>query len=166
MKPNLLINLLAAIVPLFIGFIWYHKSIFGAAWMKTIGMDPDEEMTPPNPLIFLWCFLLSFVISFVLTPIVIHQYGVFSVLISEPGFNEPGSEIAKFYSDFMAKYGNNFRTFKHGSLHGGIMGLLFVTPILGTISLFEKKPFKYVLINGGYWVVSLAIMGGIICQFA
>ncbi|MGY6647661.1 DUF1761 domain-containing protein [Wenyingzhuangia sp. IMCC45574] len=166
MEPNLLITLLAAIVPLVTGFIWYHKSVFGNAWMRTIGIDPNAEMTPPNPIIFLWCFLLSFLIAFILTPIVIHQYGVFSVLIDEPGFNKPGSEVATYFQDFMKQYGNNFRTFKHGALHGSLIGLLLITPILGIISLFEKKPFKYVAINGAYWAVSLAIMGGIICQFA
>ncbi|WP_308224826.1 DUF1761 domain-containing protein [Flavobacterium sp. J372] len=32
-------------------------------------------------------------------------------------------------------------------------------------ALFERKSAKYVLINAGYFIVSLAIMGGIICQW-
>jgi hypothetical protein len=31
--------------------------------------------------------------------------------------------------------------------------------------MFEKKSVKYVAINAGYWIVTLAIMGGIICQW-
>ena len=38
-------------------------------------------------------------------------------------------------------------------------------PILGIQAMFEKKSFKYVAINAGYWIVTLAIMGGIICEW-
>jgi hypothetical protein len=34
-----------------------------------------------------------------------------------------------------------------------------VTLGLGTIALFERRPWKYVLINGGYMTVSFTIMG-------
>jgi hypothetical protein len=45
-----------------------------------------------------------------------------------------------------------------------MIGLLIVLPIMGTNALFERKSFKYVLINVGYWTISLALMGGILCQ--
>jgi hypothetical protein len=38
-------------------------------------------------------------------------------------------------------------------------------PILATNALFERKGFKYIAINAAYWIITLAVMGGIICQF-
>jgi hypothetical protein len=89
-----------------------------------------------------------------------------SILINEPGINEPNSEVYKYYHDFMAKYGNNFRTFKHGVFHGILSSLFIVLPILATNAMFERKGFKYIAINVGYWTISMALMGGVICQFA
>ena len=66
---------------------------------------------------------------------------------------------------FFETYGNRFRTFKHGALHGTIAALFFSLPILGTMSLFERKGFRYIAIHVGYWVVTLALMGGALCQF-
>lgn len=165
MEFNFAIIALAAIVPLFIGFIWYNPSVFGKAWMKECGFTL-ESIGKPNPIIFLYCYLLSFLLAFILSSFVIHQFGFFSTLMNEPGLKDPTSEIGLYAADFMAKYGNNFRTFGHGALHGTMIGLLVIIPVFGTNALFEKKSFKYVLINGSYWIVSLAIMGGIICQFA
>ncbi|MFY9309226.1 MAG: DUF1761 domain-containing protein [Bacteroidia bacterium] len=68
--------------------------------------------------------------------------------------------------DFLAKYGNNFRTFKHGVFHGVMAGFTIALPILGTNAMFERKGFKYIAINVGYWIVCLALMGGVICAFA
>ena len=92
--------------------------------------------------------------------------GIFQVLINEPGFTDNTGEAFNTFTDFMAKYGNNFRSFGHGTIHGVLAGLLFVTPIITIKSLFERKSFKYIAINGGYWIVTLAIMGGIVCQWA
>jgi hypothetical protein len=48
-------------------------------------------------------------------------------------------------------------------LHGAIGALFFVLPVLGINALFERKGWKYILINVGYWVLTLAIMGAILC---
>ena len=29
----------------------------------------------------------------------------------------------------------------------------------------KEKDLSNVLVNGGYWIVTLALMGGVICQF-
>lgn len=42
-------------------------------------------------------------------------------------------------------------------------GLFFVLPITAINSLFEQKSWKYILVTSGYWMVSLTIMGAIIC---
>ena len=72
----------------------------------------------------------------------------------------------KLYDSFMASYGKNFRTFKHGAFHGTLTGIMFILPVIATGALFEQKSFKYVMVNAGYWVVTIALMGGVICQFS
>ena len=44
----------------------------------------------------------------------------------------------------------------------GAMGFLVAMPVLSTNALFEQKSFKYVMINAGYWIVTMALMGGLI----
>lgn len=164
MQFNFLIIALAALVPLVMGFIWYNPKIFGTAWMKECNFTLDT-LDPPNPIIFLYCYILSLLLAFVLGPIVIHQYGFFSIIMNEPGFQDSSSEISLYAADFMDKYGSNFRTFKHGVLHGALVGIMVILPVFGTNAMFEKRTIKYVLINSGYWIVSIALMGGILCQF-
>lgn len=67
------------------------------------------------------------------------------------------------YAAFLADYGNEFRTFKHGALHGFMSGLFLALPITAINGLFEQKSWKYILVNAGYWIVSMTIMGAIIC---
>ncbi|HKR03687.1 MAG TPA: DUF1761 domain-containing protein [Bacteroidia bacterium] len=165
MIPNFLIILLAAIVPLIIGFIWYNPKVFGTAWMNASGMTEEKAKGANMPLVFGLTFVFSIFIAFTMNFIVIHQWSFYSILANEPGFNDPNSEIGKFISGFMEKYGNNFRTFKHGALHGTISGIFFVFPIIAINALFERKSFKYIFINAGYWTLCFAVMGGIICAF-
>ena len=63
----------------------------------------------------------------------------------------------------MDEFGNMHRSFGHGALHGAIAGIFLVLPLLGINALFERKGFKYILINVGYWTLTLAIMGAIVC---
>lgn len=164
-KINFLILLAAAVVPLIIGFIWYNPKVFGTAWMKASGMTEEKAKGANMGLVFGLTFVFSFLIAFGLQFMVIHQFSVFSVLQSEPGIMDPTSEMGKWLADFMSKYGNNFRTFKHGVLHGVIVGIMFVMPIIAINALFERRGFKYIAINAGYFTVALALMGGIICAF-
>ena len=86
--------------------------------------------------------------------------------MGEPGFAEGvAGEATTYFKDFMSTYGDRFRTFKHGALHGSVLGMFVVLPILSIIAMFERKSVKYVAINAGYWIVTLAIMAGIICQW-
>tara|TARA_B110000091_G_C13629440_1_gene396476 strand:- start:583 stop:726 length:144 start_codon:yes stop_codon:yes gene_type:complete len=47
-----------------------------------------------------------------------------------------------------------------------LAGVLLALPILATNAMFEAKGFKYIAVNAGYWIISLALMGGIVCQWA
>jgi hypothetical protein len=49
-----------------------------------------------------------------------------------------------------------------GAIAGFMTGFGWVFFAIGIISLFENRPFSYVLINGGYMIVAFTIMGLII----
>ena len=166
MTPNFLILLLAALVPMVTGFIWYNPNILGKAWMQAAGVTEDKMKGGNMAVVFGVSFILSFILAFFLQFIVIHQWGVASALSTDNSIHDPNSELGMYFANFMAKYGNNFRTFKHGALHGTLTGIMVALPILGTNALFERKSFKYIAINVGYWTLTLALMGGIICAFS
>ena len=52
-------------------------------------------------------------------------------------------------------------TLAWGAAAGGLSSV-WVALGIGTVALFERRPAAYTLINGGYWVVSLVVMGAII----
>lgn len=165
-KINFLVLLAATVIPLIVGFIWYNKNVFGKAWMKATGVTEESAKGANMFVIFGLTILFSFMISMILQMMVIHQFSVFSILANEPGIMDPNSELGSWLTGFMAKYGNNFRTFKHGAFHGVIAGLFFAMPVIAINALFERRGFKYIAITSGYFIVSLALMGGVICQFA
>lgn len=67
---------------------------------------------------------------------------------------------------FMQEYGGNFITWQHGISHGLIICLMFfVVPILGYAVIFERKSFKYLLVNAGFWGISLTIMAAVISKW-
>lgn len=166
MQINFLVLAMAALIPMITGFIWYHPKVMGTVWMNAAGMTEEKIKGGNMGLIFGLSFVLSFLLAIAVNFIVIHHFHFFSILMNEPGLMEPGSEMNNFAMDFMAKYGNNFRTFKHGLFHGTVDGILFALPILATNALFERKGFKYIAVNGGYWIITIALMGGVICQCA
>ncbi|MBS1651546.1 MAG: DUF1761 domain-containing protein [Bacteroidetes bacterium] len=166
MKINFLILLIAALIPMILGFIWYNPKVFGSAWMRASGLNQEKPNNTKMGLVFTLSFLLCFLMAFIIQFMVIHQYSVFSIFMNEPSAKDPNSEIGKYLADFMLKYGQNFRTFKHGTLHGTMGGIMLATPIITISALFEQKSFKYIAINAGYWIISMGLMGGIICAFA
>ena len=166
MKFNFLIMALAALIPLVVGAVWYNPKVLGTAWMNANGFSSDYQSKNKIGVIMLLSFVFNFLFAMLLSTIVIHQFGFFSTLMSDPSLTEVGSETYKFSQEFMERFGGNFRTFKHGALHGTMVGIFIVLPIVGTHALYESKGFKYIAIHVGYWMVSLALMGGVLCQFS
>jgi len=163
MEPNWLANLLSALIPLVIGAIWYNPKVFGNAWMKASGMTEEQIRSGNMLVIFGLTYILGLFASLTLGFLVIHQSHLYSVVMNEPGFGEEGSAVMVYVSDFMSKYGDNFRTFKHGAFHGLLTGITFALPIIGIVGLFERRGWKYILIHAGYWIITLTLMGGLLC---
>jgi hypothetical protein len=63
---------------------------------------------------------------------------------------------------YVAHGGAEFTTFKHGAYHAMMDGLLLVIPIVGILTRYEQKGFKYFTITAGYWLLCFVVMGGII----
>lgn len=167
MKIDFVVLLLAALVPLVVGFLWYGKMLFGKAWMEATGVTEESAKGANMPLIFGLTYLFSFFMCMAIQFMVIHQISIFGVLQAhEAELHNPTSELSMYVQEYLAKWGGEFRTFKHGAFHGTLAGVMLVLPIISINAMFERKGFKYIAINVGYFTVCLAIMGGIICQFA
>ncbi len=157
MDINFLAIAVAALVPLIMGFIWYHPKMFGNVWMREAGLTTDCLKGGNMALIFILTFIFSFFIAIVLQFLTIHQTGALGMIGGD------ATQALPSYTTFMDDYGMAFRTFKHGTLHGFMAGVLMVFPILAINALFERKSWKYILVNSGYWLVCTTIMGGIVC---
>ncbi len=138
MDINWLAIIAASILPLVTGFLWYGP-LFGKAWMKESGMTEEKAKTMNPAKTYGLAVVFAFLIAFMLWAFVMTGGG--------PG--EPHGT-------------KQFLTFKHGAFHGTILALFVALPLLATNALFEMKSFKYVAINVGYWIVTMALMGGII----
>lgn len=155
-RPALLIAALSSLV---VGFIWYNPKVFGTIWMKEAGITRDPNDKPNMALILGQSVVYAYLISFILQFNVIHQMGAMSATMDVPNVDP------SVLKNYLAAYGETFRTFKHGALHGTMVGLLLILPSIGIPAMYEKRSFKYVLVTGGYWVITCMIMGGIICAW-
>ena len=159
MEINFSALIVAALATLPIGFIWYNPKVFGTIWMKETGMTEEKDKGANMAKVFGLTILFAFFMAFIVQMLVIHQFGAMGLTGGDITVAKPS------YEAFMADYGDAYRTFKHGMLHGFMTGLFFALPMVGINSQFERKSWKYILVTGGYWVVCLTIMGGIICAW-
>ena len=159
METNWIAFLVSALVTLLVGFIWYNPKVFGTIWMNENGLTREELRNGNMLKIFGLTFIFSFFIVMIESAITIHQNGALGMIGGPMKLNE----ALPSYHAFMNDYGTAFRTFKHGALHGAISGLFFAFPIIAINGLFERKSWKYILVNSGFWVVTLTIIGSIIC---
>lgn len=44
----------------------------------------------------------------------------------------------------------------------GALTAVWVVLGLAVVALFERRPWSYILVNGGYWLVSFVVMGAIL----
>lgn len=135
---NPLSMIIATVLPLVIGYIYYSKPLFGNYWQDAFGLAGDVKKA--NTL---------FVIGG-------------SLIVS--------SLLAFFMLNFCNGAGQEgeFDTFKHGAAHGAILSVFVAFPIVGLNGFFEQgamlnlKLRMAMFINLGYWIITLALMGGIL----
>ena len=161
MEMNWIAIFISALATLVVGFIWYHPKVFGTIWMKETGLT-QEELAKGNMLkIFGLTYIFSVLIVFVEMSLTIHQTGAMSMV---GGFAKINEALPSFKA-FMNDYGTAFRTYKHGALHGFISGLFFAFPIIAINGLFERKSWKYIFIHSGFWMITLTIIGSLVCRW-
>lgn len=131
---NWLAVVVAALVPMIVGMVWYHPKVLGGVWMKATGLTEADTRKGNMPLIYGGALVLAFMLALFL-------------MTNVTGF---GQEDPKFH------------TFQHGLGHGLMLTLLFVLPLFGTNALFEKRSWSWLLVNVGYWWVTLSIALGIL----
>lgn len=157
---NFFVNsLVAALVPLLVGFVWYNPKVFGNAWLKSIGKTAEEMRGANMALIFGLTYLFSYMICLALGGIVVHQMAIGSLIA------DGSPELQAQGLSFLEATGRRYNTFKHGAFHGVLAALFFALPVIGINALFERRGAKYIFIHLGYWVITLAGMGAIICHF-
>ncbi len=159
MPFNFYAVLVAALVTLLVGFVWYHPKVFGTIWMNETGMTEEKAKQSNLLKVFGLTIFYSFMLAFITPALVIHQMSALG-MIGGPEFTATAKPS---YAAFLADYGTAFRTFKHGAYHGFFSGLFIALPITTINALFEQKSWKYILVTAGFWIVSWTIMGAIIC---
>lgn len=161
MPSNFYMWFVAALIPMFVGAIYYSDALFGKSW-KSVNGFTDEFIAKGNmPMILGVSYLFSVFLAVTMTGVTIHQSSAFQMMM--PGVMESGSEAQKTFTALMTTYGESYRTFGHGAVHGALAAIFFVLPIIGINSLFERRGWKYIFIHLGYWVITLALMGGLLC---
>lgn len=164
MAENWYMHFVAALIPMLVGAVYYHPKVFGTAWMN-VNKFTEDSLKEGNPAkIFGFAYLLSVLLTMPVTTFCIHQGGIVASAMSttDPGTWSP--EAITDINAFMAKYGNNFRTFGHGAVHGLLLSVIGALPLFGINSLFERKSAKYNLVHWGYWAITLTLMGGTLCS--
>jgi hypothetical protein len=161
MEINFLAPVVAAFTTLLVGFIWYHPSVFGTLWMKEANLTQEGLEKGSMLKIFGLTFVFSIFIGMIMQTITIHQLGAFGMI----GGPTKLAEAKPSFMTFMNDYGTSFRTAKHGALHGFFTGLFFALPMIAINGLFERRSWKYIFIHAGYWIVSLTIIGAIVCAW-
>jgi hypothetical protein len=166
MHMNFIAILAATLVPLVLGFLWYNPSFgFGQAWMRGAGIAQDQIQRTGMARMLLLNALLMLLFSFGMQALVIHQGHLFSLFVMDPEFHKEGTDSYNLYQQVIAMKGHVHRTFGHGFLHGFLGAISLAIPIIGTACLYERRGFKFFAIQAGYWILSMALMGGIICAF-
>lgn len=128
---NLLSIVLATITPIFIGYFYYHKALFGKVLADSINTKGKKTNKIISTVVLI---VLSFLLSF------------FLLNFNNSGINQEG----------------DFDTFKHGAWHGTFIAITVVTPVIITNGLLVRKSWKNMLVIIFYWIITLALMGGIL----
>lgn len=163
MPSNFYLFFLTGLIPILVGAVYYGKFAFGNKWMQLNGFNEEQLKTGNFALLLGVSYILGVILSFGLSGIVVHQPSVIQLMI--PDVLEKGSEAHILATEIMDKYGSAHRSFKHGVIHGIIITVLFVFPLLAINALFERRGWAYIGIHSLYWLICLSLIGGVLSQY-
>ena len=137
---NFIAVLVAGLIPSILGALWYGP-LFEKPWLSSLGKT-KAEMAPNNmALTYGLALLMAMIVSF---------------------FLKLGIEISHRDVEAGKLVFTSFHTFKHGALHGAMVALTTVVPVIVSMSLFQKNSAKNILLNITFWTVCFSIMMGIL----
>jgi hypothetical protein len=125
-------NFVAALIPMILGMVWFHPKVFGNAWMKGANLKPEDGQGANMPLLMGVGFVMALIISSFLKSYAIFHEGT------------PADS-----------------TFAHGAFHGVLLGAMLGIPTLVSATIWERKSLTYYIIQIAYWLVTFALMGGL-----
>ncbi len=131
-QVNYLAVLLAALSSFVVGMVWYAKPLFGAAWMKMVGLT-DEKQKAGMAMAMGKSLIASLLTAYVLSHVTYISMHFFNVSFMESALN------TSFW------------------LWLGISAADIVR-----MDAFEQRPMKLTAINAGNRLATLMVMGLII----
>lgn len=137
-EVNYLALILAVVISMVLGFLWYSSALFGKPWMKRMGHTP-ESIKKDQSQMGKW-YLVSAVAALVTAYVLSHVMS-----LSENFYN---------YTPVMSGLSSAFW-----------MWLGFIAPVQLTDVLFGKRDWTLYAINTGYQLVSILLMGLVIGLF-
>src|SRR5437899_2301190 len=133
---NYISVLIAAVVSMPLGFLWYGP-LFGKQWMKLSGMSKEKINAAKKSGKANMGYGLMFVGSLVMAYVLAHSLVFASSYLKVTGV--PAGVMAGFWS-----------------------WLGFIGPVTMGSVLWDGKPWKLWLINNGYYIILLPLMGVIL----
>lgn len=134
-EPSLVAVLAAASAAVAIGGVWYSPLLLGDIWVAEAGVTEAPIRAGDRAKTF----------AIALAALLVMSYGL-AILIG------PASEVADgFYSPS-----------QQGAFHGFLTACGWTLSALVVVGRFERRSWKYLAVNGGYWIVAMTAMGGIL----
>jgi hypothetical protein len=134
-EVNYLAVLLAGVVAMGVGFLWYGPMLFAKPWMKLMGYTAESMKKDQAKL------GKTYTISFVLALVTAYML----------------SHVMTFSESYM-----HYDSLTTGLTSALSMWVGFVAPVQATDALFGGKPWKLFWINTGYQLATLLAMGVVI----
>ena len=123
---NYVAVVVAALVPMFLGALWYSTALFARPWMRAV--DRTQEELKSAQLGYVISAIGALVMSYALARI------------------DRWAEVDDLWN---------------GALVGLLVWVGFVAPVLGVNTYFAGRPGRLWLINAGYQLVALVLVGAI-----
>lgn len=136
---NFMAVIAATFVSMILGFLWYGP-LFGKPWIAMMGFTP-EKMEAAKAKSMGKTYALAVLGSFLMSYVLAH-----SVIFASTYLDVSGASA--------------------GIMAGFWSWLGFVTPVTLSSVLWEGKPWKLWILNNGYYLVSLVLMGVVLSVWA
>lgn len=117
---NFIAIFVAALIPMVVGFVWYHPAVLGTIWMKESGMT-EEKTKQGNMFVKLGLSLLfALLLAMTLNTLSVHDGmidGAIYYKTNKTMVAEPGSELANWVDYYKTNLAADNHIFTHGAFH-------------------------------------------------